>query len=132
PINEFRDQADLFYGAFPHLFLFGKGLPKVGHISERHRRHLLLQFHNEQANDHRFIFTLFNQIQRWEAIKSVNARVKNNNESFQKFSEWVKSHEFLNELETAIDNPNSASAKYIFKKIQPHILATGTSIKMSK
>ncbi|EPZ36432.1 DNA helicase PIF1, ATP-dependent domain-containing protein [Rozella allomycis CSF55] len=128
PINEFRDQADLFYGAFPHLFLFGKGLPKVGHISERHRRHLLLQFHNEQANDHRFIFTLFNQIQRWEAIKSVNARVKNNNESFQKFSEWVKSHEFLNELETAIDNPNSASAKYIFKKIQPHILATGKNV----
>jgi hypothetical protein len=44
PISEFGTNHEIFYGAFPHLFLLGKGFPGTGTIPNKNIQHMLLQF----------------------------------------------------------------------------------------
>ena len=76
PLCEFTQNSELFLSAFPYLFLLGRGLPSQGSIPTTLIIHLLRQNDGRFATDHRFLFLLFNQLQRHQAIRAVTSRLK--------------------------------------------------------
>jgi hypothetical protein len=62
PLNEFRSNDVLFYGAFPIAFPIGCGLQKPGSIPEYDVRHMLVQHSRIFAEDSNLIFIVFNQV----------------------------------------------------------------------
>jgi hypothetical protein len=77
PFNEFFQNDDLMFKAFPHLFLLGKGLRSHGSLSQKDSRHLLMQFHGQFAACLRFVFLLFDQLQRHSAARIIAAKIEN-------------------------------------------------------
>ena len=63
-LNEFTNNDELLCGAFPWLFLFGKGLCGSGPVPRTHTTYLLQHFNQRFARDHNFIFLMFNQLRR--------------------------------------------------------------------
>ena len=51
PVNEFTENKQLLLGAFPFLFLLGKGLKSTGSVSQKSAEHMLLQFHGHFARN---------------------------------------------------------------------------------
>ena len=45
PVNEFTEYKQVLLGAFPVLYLLGKGLESTGSVSQKSAEHMLLQFH---------------------------------------------------------------------------------------
>ncbi len=62
PIVEWTDNKTLFTGAFPHIFLFGQGVP-TGFPTQQKWKHFSL-YYDGRFNDPLFIAHGFNQLQR--------------------------------------------------------------------
>jgi hypothetical protein len=75
PICEFTDNDSLILRSFPYLFLFGKGIPTRGSLSQQFLDHLLFQFDGRFATEARLLFLLFNQKQRHLVARSVSKRL---------------------------------------------------------
>ena len=75
PLCEFDNNDRIILLSFPHLFLFGKGIPNKGSLSQKFINHLLFQFDGRFATDSRLIFLLFNQKQRHLVARSVGKRL---------------------------------------------------------
>ena len=131
PVNEFAENDRLLYCAFPFLFLLGRGLQQHGQINKRQCRHLLMQFTCNFSTCHRFIFCLFDQLQRHSAVQTIAAKFKNNPESLKKLQEWVADPQFLKKLKQAAMNPNTSSSKALLAKITPHIRTFGSKVPYS-
>ena len=56
PVNEFTENKQLLLGAFPVLFLLGKGLKSTGSVSQKSSEHMLLQFHGHFARNRWLLF----------------------------------------------------------------------------
>ncbi|KAK4028499.1 hypothetical protein OUZ56_017768 [Daphnia magna] len=95
PMCEFEGNDRLLYSAFPFLFLLGSGLRKPGSVPQCDCRHMLLQFTCNFATWYRFLFCLFDQLQRHAATRAVTARFKNNPESLEKLQAWAADPAFL-------------------------------------
>ena len=96
-INEFVENEELLLGAFPTLFPSGRELKGLkGSLPQSWSRHLL-RFHDGRfGRSHRFIFTLYNQLQRHSAVRAVAARVKANPQNLMvvmKFFDQPDCHE---------------------------------------
>jgi ATP-dependent DNA helicase PIF1 len=76
PVSEFERNDAIFILAFPHLFLLGRCLKHTGKFSQSYVTHLLLQRDNRFAQDHRFLFLCFNQLQRHLSISAIKQRIK--------------------------------------------------------
>ena len=74
-INEYTNNDELLYSAFPWLFLFGRGLPSNGPLSKPFIRFLLQHYNQAFQTEHKFIFTLCNQLQRHAASRQSHARL---------------------------------------------------------
>lgn len=61
PINEFIENDRLILGAFPHLFLLGRGVPTTLSFSTDLYVHYIYQFTGCMAKSSKFIFMLSNQ-----------------------------------------------------------------------
>lgn len=131
PVNEFTDNDRLLYCAFPFLFFLGKGLQKSNLVNKRQRRHLLMQFTCNFSTCHRFIFCLFDQLQRHSAAQTVAAKFKNNPESLDKLKSWVSDPHFLKNLRRAAMSPNAARSKALLAKITPYIRTFGSVVPYS-
>ena len=130
PLNEFLDNEDLLTGAFPDVFMFGRltgtsDQKQSGSLNRKQRLHLLKQFTVRAATTPDLLFFLFNQQQRHEHIRGVNAKVKTNKKSFKLYQELLKSKDFKKKLNVAIKKPNSKEAKEVFKKISPVLKVSG-------
>jgi len=70
-ISEFGgNNRNLMYGAFPFIFILGKGMPATGSTPVLFRQMILRQYDNRASKNSKFNFILFNKMQRHEA-KSV-------------------------------------------------------------
>ncbi|KZS02069.1 Uncharacterized protein APZ42_001038, partial [Daphnia magna] len=131
PMSEFEGNDRLLYSAFPFLFLLGSGLRKPGSVPHRDCRHMLLQFTCNFATCHRFLFCLFDQLQRHAATRAVTTRFKNNPESLEKLQAWVADPAFLKDLARAARNPQSKSARTLVARVTPHIKTTSSNVPYS-
>ena len=113
----------LLYSSFPFLFLFGKGLKQCGSVDKKAARHMLLQFNASFSNCHRFIFLLFDQLQRHAASRVIASRVKCNAKSFDLFVKLVNEPNFTKQLQEACKNPSSKESIDLLKKLSPHIVS---------
>ena len=95
PYNEFSENDRLLYSCFPFLFLFGRGILQSGSVPVSAVRHLIHQFHGRFSKCLRLTFCLFDQLQRHAASRAIAARIKSNQFSFSKFSEWINDPDFI-------------------------------------
>ena len=128
PFNEFINNNLLLYSSFPFLFLFGKGLKQCGSVDKKAARHMLLQFNASFSNCHRFIFLLFDQLQRHAASRVIASRVKCNAKSFELFVKLVNEPNFTKQLQEACKNPSSKESIDLLKKLSPHIVSCTSRI----
>jgi hypothetical protein len=77
------------------------------------------------------MFLLFDQLQRHEASRAVSVSARAHPEAFKEIAKWVASREFGEELERAQLAPESAQAKALLKRIQPHIRTSSTKVPYS-
>ena len=80
-----------------------------------------MQFHGEFAACLRFVFLLFDQLQRHSAARVIAAKVKTDPESLLKFNEMVADSGFLRCLEAAKSNPETEDARCLMKSINKHV-----------
>jgi len=59
PLNEFEEMEELWVGAFPTIFLFGRAHGNHSLLNPRQMEHLLLQFTNAAATNRELLFFLF-------------------------------------------------------------------------
>ena len=127
PINEFERNDHAITGSFPDIFLFGKLFndEAQGHLTQEQCEHILLQFSNVASSSKDLLFFLFNQKQRFQNIKGVNAKVRGNQKAFDEFAELASSKEFLCKLSSAEENPSGKDAKEVIKKVLPILNVSG-------
>jgi hypothetical protein len=65
-------------GAYPWLFLFGKGVPSKSSEPKKWFEFLFNYSDNRFASEHTFILSLFNQQQRHAAAVTIAAKIKAN------------------------------------------------------
>jgi hypothetical protein len=127
-LTNFCKNDVLMYKAFAHLFVLGKGLITHGPLSQKDSRHLLLQFHGEFAACLRFVFCLFDQLQRHSATRVIAAKVKTDPESLLKFNEMVADSGFLQRLDAAKTNPESEDARSLLKSINKYVAVNNCKV----
>eukprot|EP00959_Pyramimonas_sp_CCMP1952_P021547 454262-Pyramimonas_sp.AAC.1 len=117
PLSEFQENDKLLYNCFWYEFLLQKGLQHAGGgpLDVSTRRHLMLQFTNIFAENSDLMFLLANQTQRHAFCRGVNARVRSDPQSFEKFSRLVNDDLFKVRLEKATKNPSGKDAREILQ-----------------
>ena len=132
PINEINNNDILHYYAFPTLFIFGRGLPE-GCTTIPHKlvRHLFLQYHCRFAQEPRFYFTVFNQMQRHAVSRTIVPRVRNNKSAILKFMDMINDDQFISKITSALDDPTSDEAKLLTRQIMPLMTTLGSSVPYS-
>lgn len=131
PINEFEENDTLFYGAYPDLFLFGRGLRTKGSVPNKHATYLLNHFTTKFAHDQSFIFTLFNQRVRHDGAKAVTVLAKQHPDTFLEFSKTVQSEEFRDLTKKAVVNPQGPEAAQVLSKSMNMLKLAGQSVPFS-
>ena len=131
PSNEYESNDYILYTAFPCLFPLGSGLRKSGPLTKTDTRHIFTQFSGIFGKTHRFIFSLFDQMQRHHTAGNIASAVRNRPQSLEAFKDWVNDPTFLPALERATKNPNSKEAKKILGKIMPHVKTFTSAVPFS-
>ena len=121
PICEFTSNDELMYGSFPWLFLFGSGVPKCGSLPITFTKFLLSHFNQGFAQDHKFLFTIFNQIQRHACVRASSLKVNARSRGTQNLMDTINDPDFGNKLQSAILHPNSREAKALLQKVMPNV-----------
>lgn len=78
--------------------------------AEKNVRHLLMQASGKMAECQRFIFLLFDQMQRHEASRFVGVTVKSNHASMQTFADLLIDPLFAKKQNAKL-NPTDARSK---------------------
>ena len=131
PVNEFTDNKRLILGAFPQLFLLGKGLKSTNSVPQRVAEHMILQFHGHFASNRWLLFTLMNQHMRHSAARAVCAAVNAHPEAGEEFAHMCSDEEFRRGLEQYSANPESREAKALAKKCRKFIQMAGAKVPYS-
>ena len=131
PSNEYESNDYILYTAFPCLFPLGSGLRKSGPLTKTDTRHIFTQFSGIFGKTHRFIFSLFDQMQRHHTAGNIASAVRNRPQSLEAFKDWVNDPTFIPALERATKNPNSKEAKKILGKIMPHVKTFTSAVPFS-
>ena len=127
-LNEFTNNDELLYGAFPWLFLFGKGLCGSGPVPRTHTKYLLQHFNKRFARDHNFIFLLFNQLQRHAASSICSARVYSASRGIQNFINTLNSNNFDQKLADAVRDPTCNASRIFLRKLLPNVKTCGSKV----
>nr|CAH0098455.1 unnamed protein product [Daphnia galeata] len=131
PLNEFEQNDYLMYSAFPHLFPLGRRLRKTESIPIKDMRHMELQWHGKFASCLRLLFLLFDQWQRHNTCRIIQATVRSNVVSLGKFSQMVADPTFGDQLEKAKNNPNHPKSLERLAKIAPHLSQVSKKVPYS-
>ena len=121
-LNEYSENPEILSKSFLILFPLGltpQDLGGSGPLSTIQRRTLLLFYDRRFAENHNFIFHQFNQEMRRQTNKEVSIRVNRGDTRTADLMEIVNQKEFLQDLKTAVLDPNSEEAR-IIKKIYCH------------
>ena len=128
PLNEYTENQTILYGGFSSLFFCGTGLLTKGHLTTSNVSHLLNHFTNVFADDDRFIFLLFNQLQRRQAALDVSVKIKNNPKAFREFSKVVQDEGFLDLCRQALARAKGKAEKALLKKVAPFLKFLGKQV----
>jgi len=129
PIVEWDENDKLLSGAFPHLFLLGRGPPK-GSMKQSFLNHCF-RFYDGRFEDPIWIATAFNQKQRHACIRNT-ARVSSKNPAlFEMLGKLANSKDFKDKLIKARDDPDSDEAKRLNAKICRIFSMVGKAIPFS-
>jgi hypothetical protein len=132
PVNEIMNTDILMYYAFPCLFIFGRGLPEgCTTIPHKLTRLLYLQFSCRFAQESRFYFTIFNQMQRHAVSRAIVPRVKNCKQAILEFMKIISEEDIMSKLTSAIEDPISDQAKLLTRRIMPLMTNLGASVPYS-
>ena len=133
-LNEYTENPEILSKSFPTLFPHGltaEQLGGTGPMSEIQRKTLLLFYDRRFATNHNFIFHHFNQEMRRQTNKEVSIRVNRGDSRTVELMEIVNQEGFVNDLQTAILDPNSEEARRIKKNILPLVKILGSKVKWS-
>ena len=117
-LNEYSENPEMLSKSFPTLFPLGltaEDLGGSGPLSTIQRRTLLLFYDRRFAENHNFIFHQLNQEMRRQTNKEVSIRVNRGDTRTADLMEIVNQKEFLQDLKTAVLDPNSEEARSIKK-----------------
>jgi hypothetical protein len=131
PVNEFTDNKRLLLGAFPLLFLLGKGLKSAGSVSQKSAEHMLLQFHGHFARNRWLLFALMNQHMRHSAARAVSAAVNLHPEAAEEFAALVTDANFRREVELHCEQPDTSEAKKTASRCRKFIHMAGAKVPYS-
>lgn len=76
-LNEYLRLSSIVTATFPEIFPLGFLHKREGPLTARELKHLLLQFTNLPAKNHRLQFQLFNMLQRQAVSRGVTPRIRN-------------------------------------------------------
>ena len=126
--NEFTDNDALIYGAFPHLFPLGTGLPLKlkGSVPLSFCAYLMHHASNRFSQETALGFLLFDQYQRHSIANAVKFRVPIEHESA--FQAMVTAPGFLDRLIRAKSNPGSVDSMQISRIASRLIVLTGSDV----
>jgi hypothetical protein len=108
--------------------MIGEGLNCKGSISLMQCKHFMRFYDSRFCSDHKFIFLLFNQIQRHELARKISTKCVTNSKSFEIFTKLVNNANFKYELMNAIKFPNLGSSKLLTSKLMKLINTAGAVI----
>ena len=129
PIVEWDENYKMLAGAFPHLFLLGKGPPQRN-LTPSFLEHCF-KYYDGWFDDLLWIATAFNQKQRHAFIRKT-ARVSSGNAAlFELLGRLANSKDFKEKLLSARDNPDSEEAKKLNAKICRIFSLVGRAIPFS-
>ena len=111
PVNEFTDNRRLMLGAFPTLFLLGKGLKYAGSVPKRAAEHMILQFHGHFACNRWLLFALMNQHMRHSAARAASAAVNMHPEAAAEFAALAEDEDFIRQVTLHSEQPDTPQAK---------------------
>ena len=94
-------------------------------------RHKELQWHGKFASCLRLLFLLFDQWQRHNTFRTIQATIRSNVVSLDKFSQMVVDPTFVVQLEKAKNNPNHPKSLEILAKITPHLSLVSRKVPYS-
>jgi hypothetical protein len=132
PGNEFLMSSHLLTTAFATIFVLGSQLPGGVSMSRELSRHLLLQAHQRFARNLRFIFLMHNRWLRHQAALRVSLRVKDGDTSFAVLQEVMARPTIVSELQSAIEDPCSESARALQRSIEPLVTSVAQQIPFTK
>jgi hypothetical protein len=123
PINEVDSKDFRLTGAFPNIFMYGKGYHRAkmtpsgteeiaNPIQLYHscqpkdlHKHLLFQYTNLPATQRELIFYLFDSDRRHQTNSNLAIKVRGEPDKMEKFGEMVISPEFKQKLQHAVAHP---------------------------
>lgn len=124
-LNEFTDNEKIIASSFFHIFLLGKAYMTSGSLSNKHRRHIFLQYTRMAGSCQQFIFFLFDQLQRHSNVLGINAVVRSHKQSFDRFTKLVKKKDFRKKIIKAKKNPSGKTARQIMHTVGPVLTMGG-------
>ena len=130
-LNEFEENDSLYLETFPHLFLFGRGVPTKGPLPGKFVDHLLHQRTTVFAKDQRFLFTAFNQRQRHQNARAASGIASKHPLTAEKLGNLVNDPAFKEKVESAVENPSSAEARELLKEVSPLVSLTSSKADFS-
>ena len=127
------DQMDtILYGAFPNVFLLGKGIGlRRGPLDGAVRSFLQKHYSRRAATDQLLIAFLHNVKMRSDNGRVAAAAVRSDSASVTEFCNIVNSKSGQEELKYALINPNSARARSIVRKLAPLIMLQSSKVPYS-
>ena len=111
PLNEYTQMASICNGMFPSLFPFGYPHSSNRPITDDEIKHMLNQASNYFADDTMFVSYMFNYKMRRRVSQSVKYAYLKNPEVTEELNKALLDENFVENLEYAIANPNTAFGK---------------------
>jgi hypothetical protein len=127
-LNEYTENHDIFYLAFPWLFPFGKGFPTNGPASKSYVQFILQHYNKSFAEEHKLIFLLWNQLTRHTSSRMCSARMYSKKRGVQSLINTLNEDTFDADLTAALKDPKSARSTALLNRLLPHIKTCGSRV----
>ena len=129
-INEYTQNHRLLSAGFPYLFPFGlsKDVMGTATIPKIMRETWMLFYDHRFAEELHLIFLLFDQQRRHDNNAAVAYKIKTAGTREQQFIKIVNDEDFLQNVQTAINEPKSKMSTNIKQTIEPLIKIVGRTV----
>ena len=132
PMNDYSEQSNILYGAFPTVFPLGMGVGvSRGPLDLKARTFLLRHFSRRPAKNQLLLIQLHNTKQRADAGRVMAASVRTDQIPLNQFFDLVNNPNYANRLTNAINTPNSDDARILVREMSPLIMTTASRIPFS-
>ena len=88
----------------------------------------MLYYENRFAQDMQCVFEMADSTRRHAVNRNVSARVRSNQEAFEKFTELVNDGDFCDNLKAAKQNPNGKEARSVVNRVLRYINISGQKV----